>query len=117
MRARFSQGALNGKNELYLRWLGYLLSCLIVDSALGQTNNVRIPSFEWAIEAGSGLNDKGTAIAVDDSGNCYVTGSFAGVANFSGTNLTSLGGTDIYVAKVQRGRSLAVGSSSWRSSR
>ena len=108
MRARFSQGALNGKNESSLQWLGYLLSCLIVRSALGQTNNVRIPAFEWAIEAGSRLNDAGTAIAVDESGNCYVTGSFAGVADFSGTNLTSFGGTDIYVAKYS-----AVGALQW----
>ncbi|MCI0748547.1 MAG: SBBP repeat-containing protein, partial [Verrucomicrobia subdivision 3 bacterium] len=56
---------------------------------------------EWAWGrsiGGAGL-DETRGMAVDALGNCYVTGAFAGVADFGETNLTSRGGADIFLAK------------------
>jgi len=61
-------------------------------------------SLLWAKSAGGTAVDQGLAIAVDDSGNSYVTGLFEGIATFGTTEvnetiLTSTGSRDIYVAK------------------
>ena len=53
----------------------------------------------WVRPAGGSGSDFGYGIAVDGSGNVIVTGHFTGTANFSGTNLVSAGGTDIFLAK------------------
>ncbi|MDX9776786.1 MAG: SBBP repeat-containing protein, partial [Petrimonas sp.] len=56
-------------------------------------------AWQWAVQAGGAGTDQGNSIAVDSSGNCYVTGYFSGTASFGATNLTSSGGDDIFVAK------------------
>lgn len=53
----------------------------------------------WAKSAGGNTNDFGKNIAVDGSGNSYITGEFDGSASFGSTTLTSSGGVDIFVAK------------------
>jgi hypothetical protein len=55
----------------------------------------------WVRQAGSASAEieEGRGIALDSGGNVYVTGGFAGTANFGGTNLTSSGGLDIFLAK------------------
>jgi hypothetical protein len=45
-------------------------------------------------------------IAVDGGGNCYVTGSFDGTANFGGAILS---GGGVYVAKISSSRRLRIG--------
>ena len=61
-------------------------------------------SFVWARSFGGSLNDVGSAIAVDDLGNVYTTGYFQGTVDFNpgaGTsNLTSLGGLNIFIHKL-----------------
>ena len=53
----------------------------------------------WARRAGGGSFDEGSGIAVDDTGNCYVTGYFSGTATFGGATLTSGGNGEVFVAK------------------
>ena len=60
--------------------------------------------FGWADRAGSPTGeDHGLAIATDQSGDAYVTGGFAGTADFGpgpgATTLTSAGDVDIFLAK------------------
>ena len=54
----------------------------------------------WARKAtGSGGINTGQSVAVDASGNCFVTGTFEGSVNFSGVVLNSAGGDDLFLAK------------------
>jgi hypothetical protein len=61
-------------------------------------------TFTWAKNMGGTSLDNGLSIAVDASGNVYTTGYFQGTADFDPgagvSNLTSFGGTDIFVSKV-----------------
>jgi hypothetical protein len=58
----------------------------------------------WAKSFGGASNDVGRSIAVDSSGNVYTTGFFEGTVDFdpgAGTsNLTSAGGADVFVSKL-----------------
>ncbi|MCK9610270.1 MAG: SBBP repeat-containing protein [Candidatus Cloacimonas sp.] len=54
----------------------------------------------WAKQAGGTDYDFGYGIAVDSNGNSYITGGFEESATFGTTILTSSGGSDIYVAKL-----------------
>jgi Secretion system C-terminal sorting domain/Beta-propeller repeat len=61
-------------------------------------------SYIWAKAMGSTFNDIGYGITLDASGNIYTTGYFSNTADFdpsAGTaNLTSAGGTDIFITKL-----------------
>ena len=57
------------------------------------------PDFAWAKSAGGTDEDGGYDIALDGSGNTYVTGYFEGTANFGNITLTSSGEKDIFIAK------------------
>ena len=54
----------------------------------------------WAKSAGGSDHAQGRGVAVDTSGNTYITGLFAGSASFGGTTLTSAGSQDVFVAKL-----------------
>ncbi len=57
-------------------------------------------AWQWAVGAGGILQDEARGIAVDDEGNSYITGVFYDVAWFGNISLTSLGGLDVFVAKL-----------------
>lgn len=58
---------------------------------------------QWVVRAGSTdstKDDEGNGIALDNSGNIYITGFFQGTADFgNGRQVTSAGGKDIFIAK------------------
>ncbi len=53
----------------------------------------------WVVKAETD-SDLGTKIAVDSSGNAYVTGNFKATATFGNLTLTSSGGSDIFISKI-----------------
>ena len=57
-------------------------------------------SLAWARRMGGTLNDLAYGIVVDGSGNLYVTGYFQGTADFGSTTLTSAGGNDVFLTKL-----------------
>jgi hypothetical protein len=55
----------------------------------------------WATNAGGiESGEEAWGIDIDESNNIYVTGYFAGDASFGTFNLTSLGGSDVFTAKL-----------------
>ncbi len=71
---------------------------------LGLGTTAHAQDFVWAKGMGGSLDEVGYSIAVDASGNVYTTGFFRGTTDFdpgAGTaNLTSEGGADIFVSKL-----------------
>ena len=61
-------------------------------------------NFVWAKQLGDTSSDNANSITVDASGNVYTIGYFSGTADFdpgSGTfNLTSVGGLDVFISKL-----------------
>ena len=54
----------------------------------------------WANQAGGSEGDAGRGITTDENGNIYVSGTFNNTITFGPYNLTSNGGVDIFVAKI-----------------
>lgn len=71
------------------------------DCFIVKLNN--IGNFNWAFSFGSTLNDGVYGINIDGNGGLYATGWFSSTVDFNPSaataTLTSLGGTDAYVAK------------------
>ena len=57
-------------------------------------------ALQWVNNFGGTSADVGIGIAVDSSGNSYITGYFQNTVNFGGGNVTSVGSTDIFVLKL-----------------
>jgi hypothetical protein len=85
-------------NEKIMKKLLLSISFLIGASTLFAQN------FTWAKNMGGTSLDNGLSVAVDASGNVYTTGYFQGTADFDPgagvSNLTSFGGTDIFISKL-----------------
>lgn len=56
-------------------------------------------NYVWAKGEGGIGNDAANGIALDDNNNVYITGNFAGSANFSGQNIQGGNLYDIFIAK------------------
>jgi hypothetical protein len=57
-------------------------------------------AFEWVQSFGDVAKQTCRGLAVDSSGNLYLTGFFLGTVNFGGGPLTSAGAEDIFIAKL-----------------
>jgi len=58
-------------------------------------------NWEWAKSAGGSAGDQGNNIYVDTDANSYIiTGEFQGTADFGSNAITSSGGSDVFVAKI-----------------
>ena len=55
---------------------------------------------QWANTYGGTSTDRGYGIAVDSSGNSYITGSFQGTVDFGGGDITAIANSDIFVLKL-----------------
>ena len=79
----------------------FLLSFMILLSFSSFSQNIFA---DWAIGLGSSGEDEAVASAIDNAGNIYVVGNYSGTVDFdpsTGTsNLTSNGGTDIFILKL-----------------
>ncbi|MBA4851473.1 SBBP repeat-containing protein [Emticicia sp. BO119] len=53
---------------------------------------------QWAQSAGGTAGEYGSDIAVDASGNIYITGGFSGTATFGTSSITSGGNNDVFIA-------------------
>jgi hypothetical protein len=53
----------------------------------------------WYATFGGSEADSAQSVALDESANCYVTGTFNGTAKFGGFTLTSRGDRDVFVLK------------------
>lgn len=56
---------------------------------------------QWAQKSGNIGNDQGSGIAIDGSNNIYATGIFQFSTKFGNANLTSVGETDIFIARIK----------------
>ena len=54
----------------------------------------------WSERFGDASNQRLLGMATDSDGNVFLTGYFSGVLDFGGQELTSAGGSDIFVAKL-----------------
>ncbi|WP_413429504.1 VCBS domain-containing protein [Synechococcus sp. Cu2B8-bc1011] len=64
-------------------------------------------SYAWATQAGGISTDIGTSITALADGSSLITGRFAGSASFGETTLTTAGGNDVFVAKLNADGSYA----------
>jgi hypothetical protein len=69
-----------------------------------QNINAQAIAFDWAKQISGSTDEIGRSVAVDASGNVYSTGTFQGTVDFdpgaSTFNLSSAGGTDVYILKL-----------------
>ena len=55
---------------------------------------------QWTTTLGGTGSDVGYGVAVDGSGNVYTSGHFSGTVDFGAGNVTSAGGYDVFVTKL-----------------
>lgn len=56
-------------------------------------------TLQWVRSGGGGDTDEATGVALDGSGNVYITGRFRGPASFGASSLVNAGGDDIFTVK------------------
>jgi hypothetical protein len=54
----------------------------------------------WSLRSGDANDQRALSVAVDSAGSALVTGYFKGVLNFAGGTLTSTGGADVFLVKL-----------------
>ncbi len=105
----------SNKFNMKKTYLTLLACCFIL------TSNAQNPELEWVKQTGEEGYDGGNSITIDVNGNIYITGRFEGTVDFDpGTdvqNLTSSGGYDIFIQKLDANGNLIwvkkIGGGSW----
>lgn len=98
-------------NSGFIYTTGYVTSSSVFGGTINLTTNgfsdIYISksdsngNFLWAKVFGGTQADRGYDIAIDNSGNIYITGYFIGTANFGSVTLTSVGNSqDIFILKL-----------------
>ena len=77
-----------------------IILCMMVLFTTSAVLTAQVPQWQWAKQAGGISGDWGRDISVDANGNSYVTGCFKETATFGAFTLTSSGGYDVFVAKL-----------------
>jgi hypothetical protein len=85
------------RNQFKVKIVSFLIFIILL--SLYQLSFAQISSYQWANRLSSTLLDESFSIAIDNDGNCYVTGIFTGTAVLDDTTLVSRGKTDIFLAK------------------
>jgi hypothetical protein len=80
----------------------YIFYCFIFISFLGKAQK---PLLQWVkTMGGASVSTSSPIFAIDNANNFYLTGNFAGTVDFNPgigvTNLTSVGGNDAYIVKL-----------------
>ena len=81
----------------------FLLTVVVVGFGVGASPAVAAPSIPWATQSvalNSASEADTEAISTLADGSAIVTGLFEGTVAFGSTSLTSAGGDDIYIAKI-----------------
>lgn len=91
----------NVKN-LFINNSFFLLLIILISFNYSKAQNI---SYEWAKSSGGSTYDQSNSVIVDKSGNVYTTGLFMDKSDFNPDPkdtfyLTSNGGTDIYILKL-----------------
>ena len=84
---------LGGKTCGTLGYVGGSLACTAACS-------FDVTGCRWVVGGSSNWSDHGMAVATDSAGNVLVTGSFGGTMTIGGASLTSKGGMDVFVLKL-----------------
>ena len=78
------------------QYLAYACTCLFIVVLAGSP--AAEPVHQWSQRFGGPAGDVGQSVAVAADGTSVITGTFQDVANFGGTDLTSAGSNDIFLA-------------------
>ena len=57
---------------------------------------------DWAQSFGAARSQQGAAVAIDENGDIWITGTFDGTFDLGGNNLASVGSTDVFIARFDR---------------
>jgi hypothetical protein len=87
-------------NRIYCLALNqFVLLFILLITRVQAAQREQVSVFSWAIQAGGKLHDKTRCLATDSQGNVFLTGEFAGTAQFGEHTITSEGEMDFFIAK------------------
>lgn len=82
----------------------FIVICIFCSVCPGLNLSAQSLDLAWAKRIGSSGSDEANSITTDATGNVFVTGKFRGIVDFDPgpavQNLTSFGGSDIFIMKV-----------------
>src|SRR5262245_644926 len=80
------------------RFAALLLVTLLLSATPAGAISVLTPSYFWGHKFNANSSARPSGVATDAIGDVIVCGYFLGTVNFGGSDLTSAGGADVFVA-------------------